>query len=88
MKLLTDTTDGTVVESDNLTEEETARWMCLIEGIDFIYEKFEEMGIPVVELESKKYIKKVDRGLIKYIKERFEAMLFDVRFEKRKLQLQ
>lgn len=88
MKLLADTTDGTVVESDNLTEEETARWMCLIEGIDFIYEKFEEMGIPVVELESKKYIKKVDRGLIKYIKERFEAMLFDVRFEKRKLQLQ
>ena len=87
MKLLTDTTDGTVVESDNLTEEETARWMCLIEGIDFIYEKFEEMGIPVVELESKKYIKKVDRGLIKYIKERFEAMLFDVRFEKRKLQV-
>ena len=69
MKLLADTTDGTVVESDNLTEEETARWMCLIEGIDFIYEKFEEMGIPVVELESKKYIKKVDRGLIKYIKE-------------------
>lgn len=87
MKLLADTTDGTVVESDNLTEEETARWMCLIEGIDFIYEKFEEMGIPVVELESKKYIKKVDRGLIKYIKERFEAMLFDVRFEKRKLQV-
>ena len=88
MKLLADTTDGTVVESDNLTEEETARWMCLIEGIDFIYEKFEEMGIPVTELESKKYIKKVDRGLIKYIKERFEAMLFDVRFEKRKLQFQ
>lgn len=87
MKLLADTTDGTVVESDNLTEEETARWMCLIEGIDFIYEKFEEMGIPVIELESKKYIKKVDRGLIKYIKERFEAMLFDVRFEKRKLQV-
>ena len=87
MKLLADTTDGTVVESDNLTEEETARWMCLIEGIDFIYEKFEEMGIPVAELESKKYIKKVDRGLIKYIKERFEAMLFDVRFEKRKLQI-
>lgn len=78
---------GAVVESDNLTEEETARWMCLIEGIDFIYEKFEDLGIPISELESKKYIKKVDRGLIKYIKERFEAMLFDVRFEKRKLKI-
>lgn len=87
MKLLADTMAGVVVESDNLTEEETARWMCLIEGIDFIYEKFEDLGIPISELESKKYIKKVDRGLIKYIKERFEAMLFDVRFEKRKLKI-
>ena len=87
MKLSADTTAGTIVEADNLTEEEAARWMCLIEGIDFIYEKFEDLGIPVTELESKKYIKKVDRGLIKYIKERFEAMLFDVRFEKRKLKI-
>lgn len=87
MKLLADTMAGAAVESDNLTEEETARWMCLIEGIDFIYEKFEDLGIPISELESKKYIKKVDRGLIKYIKERFEAMLFDVRFEKRKLKI-
>lgn len=58
--------------------------MCLVEGIDFIYQKFEDMGIPFSEIESKKYIKKIDRGLIKYIKERFEAMLFDLRFEKRK----
>jgi hypothetical protein len=87
MKLSADIMVGIVVETDNLTEEETARWMCLVEGIDFIYDKFEELGIPVAELESKKYIKKVDRGLIKYIKERFEAMLFDVRFEKRKLQV-
>lgn len=59
--------------------------MCLLEGIDFIYQKFEDMGIPFSEIESKKYIKKVDRGLIKYIKERFEAMLFDLRFEKAKI---
>lgn len=67
-----------------LNDEETARWMCLIEGVNFIYQKFEDLGIPIAEIESKKYIKRVDRGLIKYIKERFEAMLYDVRFEKAK----
>ena len=70
-----------------MSDEELARWMCLVEGIDFIYQKFEDMGIPFSEIESKKYIKKIDRGLIKYIKERFEAMLFDLRFEKRKAQI-
>lgn len=69
---------------DLLNDEETARWMCLIEGVNFIYQKFEDLGIPIAEIESKKYIKRVDRGLIKYIKERFEAMLYDVRFEKAK----
>lgn len=72
---------------ESLSDEELARWMCLVEGIDFIYQKFEDMGIPFSEIESKKYIKKIDRGLIKYIKERFEAMLFDLRFEKRKAQI-
>jgi len=64
-----------------LSDEELARWMCLVEGIDFIYQKFEDMGIPISEIESKKYIKKVDKGLIKYIKERFEAMLYDIQYE-------
>jgi uncharacterized protein YlbG (UPF0298 family) len=41
------------------------------------------MGIPFAEIESKKYIKRVDKGLIKYIKERFNAMLYDVHMEKR-----
>lgn len=40
------------------------------------------MGIPLTEIESKKYIKKVDKGLIKYIGERFNAMLYDIRVEK------
>ena len=45
------------------------------------------MGLSSCEIESKKYIKKIDKGLIKYIKERFEAMLFDVRVEKGKPQI-
>lgn len=64
-----------------------ARWLCLVEGIDFIYQKFDEMGIPLAEAESKKYIKKIDKGLVKYIKERFEAMLYDLRFEKAKMKV-
>ena len=38
-------------------------------------------------IDSKKYIKRIDKALIKYIKERFEAMLYDVRFEKVKSQI-
>lgn len=64
-----------------------ARWMCLLEGIEIICQRFEDLEIPVNEMESSSYIKKIDKGLIKYIKERFEAMLYDVRFEKRKMQV-
>ncbi len=66
------------------------KWLdgCVLSsGIDFIYQKFEDLGIPPSEIESKKYIKKIDRGLVKYIKERFEAMLYDLRFEKRNVQI-
>ena len=51
-------------------------------GVDIIYERFEEMGISQTVIDSKKYIKRIDKALIKYIKERFEAMLWDVRYEK------
>lgn len=40
------------------------------------------MGISQTVIDSKKYIKRIDKALIKYIKERFEAMLWDVRYEK------
>lgn len=40
------------------------------------------MGISQTIIDSKKYIKRIDKALIKYIKERFEAMLWDVRYEK------
>ena len=31
--------------------------------------------------------KRIDKALLKYIKERFEAMLYDVRFEKAETQV-
>lgn len=72
---------------ENLSEEELARWLCLVEGVDIIYNKFEEMEMPANIAGTKKYIKRIDRALGKYIKERFVAMLSDVRFEKAKGQL-
>lgn len=54
----------------------------LLNGVDIIYEHFEELGYTQTMIDSKKYIKRIDKALIKYIKERFEAMLFDVRFER------
>ena len=40
------------------------------------------MGISQTAINSKKYIKRIDKALIKYIKERFEAMLWDIRYER------
>lgn len=40
------------------------------------------MGISQTVINSKKYIKRIDKALIKYIKERFEAMLWDIRYER------
>ena len=58
-----------------------------LSGVDIIYDKFEELGVTQAVIDSKKYIKRIDKALIKYIKERFEAMLYDVRFEKVKSQI-
>ncbi len=67
-----------------MSDEELARWMCLVEGVDIIFDRFEELDIPLSEAESKKFSKRIDKALGKYIKERFNAMLADVRFEKAK----
>ena len=67
-----------------MSDEELARWMCLVEGVDIIFDRFEELDIPISEMETKKYSKRIDKALGKYIKERFNAMLADVRFEKAK----
>lgn len=45
------------------------------------------MDLSSTLITTKKYIKRVDKALGKYIKERFVAMLSDVRFEKAKGQL-
>lgn len=57
-----------------------ARWMCLIEGVDYIFEKIEEDEKDVEYLfRSKKSFNILQRSLVKYINERFEAMKWDIK---------
>ena len=57
-----------------------ARWMCLIEGVDFIFDKIEEDEKDVEYLfRSKKSFNVLERSLVKYIEERFQAMKWDIR---------
>ena len=64
---------------ETLDLDALARWMCLLEGIDFIFEKLEEDEKSDDYLfRSKKSFNILERSLIKYIEERFEAMRSDI----------
>lgn len=57
-----------------------ARWMCLIEGVDYIFQKIEEDEKDVDYLfRSKKSFNILERSLVKYIEQRFQAMKWDIR---------
>lgn len=65
---------------ETLDLDALARWMCLIEGVDYIFEKIEEDEKDVEYLfRSKKSFNILERSLVKYIDERFEAMKWDIR---------
>ena len=65
---------------DTLDLDALARWMCLIEGVDFIFEKIEEDEKDDEFLfHSKKSFNVLERSLVKYINERFEAMKWDIK---------
>ena len=65
---------------NSLDLDAMARWMCLIEGVDYIFEKIEEDGMNEEYLfRSKKRFNILERSLVKYIDERFEAMKWDIR---------
>ena len=59
-----------------MTIDEMARWACLIEGIEFVSEKCESLGIPT---SSNEWVKPL--AFQKYIDERFEAMRHDLTVE-------
>lgn len=65
---------------ESLDIDALARWMCLLEGIDFIFEKLEDDEKSDDYLfRSKKSFNVLERSLVKYIDERFEAMKWDIK---------
>ena len=56
--------------------DELARWACLIEGLEFVADRCEELG---VDINSDEWIKPL--AFQKYIDERFEAMKHDLTVE-------
>ena len=65
---------------NSLDLDAMARWMCLIEGVDYIFDKIEEDDMNEEYLfRSKKSFNVLERSLVKYIEERFEAMKWDIR---------
>ena len=61
------------------TEEEEARWLCLIERINFLFDKMEALhGEAELNLSDKKVARKVHKALVGYINDRYHAMLWDV----------
>lgn len=70
---------------ETLDIDALARWMCLLEGIDFIFEKLEDDEKSDEYLfRSKKSFNVLERSLVKYIDERFEAMKSDIMIDCKK----
>lgn len=68
-----------------LSEEEEARWLCLIERVNFLFDKMENLpGEPTLDFSDKKVAKKVHKALVGYINDRFPAMLWDLSYINRK----
>jgi hypothetical protein len=63
----------TSTESEEMSFYELSRWMALIEGVEHVSKKCDQLNIPV---SSNTWIK--PNALQKYIDERTESMLFEI----------
>lgn len=63
-------------ENISMSVDEVARWACLIEGVEFVANKCEELGMG---MNNDEWIKPL--AFQKYIDERFHAMKHDVTVE-------
>lgn len=71
---------------ETLDLDALARWMCLLEGIDLIFGKLEDDEKSDDYLfRSKKSFNVLERSLVKYIDERFEAMKSDIMIDSSKV---
>lgn len=71
-------------KTTNMSLDEYARWLCLIEGVDLVSKKASDIGINVNT--SMEWIKPL--AFQKYIEERFESMKDEIEhFEKQPARL-
>lgn len=65
---------------ESLDLDALARWLCLIEGVEFIFDKLEDDQMEDNYLfRSKKSFNVLQRSLVKYINQRFETMKWDIK---------
>jgi hypothetical protein len=69
-------TINTKSKTEKMHIDEYARWLCLIEAIDYIDKKCEDMGENIEEIDWVKPI-----AFQKYIDERFHSMKHDLTVE-------
>lgn len=62
----------------SLSEEQEARWLCLIERVNYISDKLEALTGEEIDYNNNKTARTIYRALTKYIDERFAAMCWDV----------
>lgn len=67
-----------------MEEQEEARWLCFIEALDVIYDRMDELDIEELDLDTPQKHDRAYRGICKYMKERYIAMLEDLRTYNRK----
>ena len=70
-----------------LDQETEARYLCLIERLEYIDKKLEELGIEEEKLETVRTSNKIYKALVNYIEERYAAMLYDLECEDNKKDL-
>ena len=67
-------------ENISMTQDEVARWCCLVEAVDIIDKKGSQMGI---DMKKNNWVKPI--AIQKYLDERFDTMIEEIEHEKQNL---
>ena len=67
-------------ENISMTQDEVARWCCLVEAVDIIDKKGSQMGI---DMKKNNWVKPI--AIQKYLDERFDTMTEEIEHEKQNL---
>ncbi len=67
---------------NNLDLDSMARWLCLIEGVNYIWDKLDDDDKnDDLLFGSKKRFNTLERALLKYVNQRFQAMKYDIQVD-------